>query len=725
MKRVLVILLIIMIAVGWTISVTGVQMGAIEIEPINKQMKLGLDLKGGVYVVLEAKTDAQGDELKELMTQTQQVIERRVNAMGLSEPTVIIEGDKRVRIDLPGVKNASEAIASIGKTAQLEFTDYTGKVILTGKDVKDAGIIYQQDNPNEPVVSLDMTGEGADAFQEATYQMSLIPMPSKTDPNYDEDIIKKIIYIVLDGEVISAPVVNDEIRNGNGVIEGGFTIEEAATLAALIRGGALPVNLEEIQTSVIGPTLGINSLNQSVFAGMVGIALILLFMVLYYRLPGLSASIALLLYILTVIWILIGFDAVLTLPGAAGLILSIGMAVDANVIIFERIKEEIRNGKSIRVSINSGFKRALTTILDANVTTIIAGVVLYQFGSGPVKGFAVTLMIGILVSLLTAVLITRLFLSVFSEIPAFNKAQYFGVNHKKFNLQVTKNSKRWYSISVIIIVVGLLAGTFGGFNLGIDFSGGTMIHINMNHQAEVADIKDTIKEYDLNETIVHVGNEKQEIIIKTKKSLSNAERSEIFDAIASQYDLTQEDLLAADQFSPAIGNEIREKALIAVLVASIGMLIYITVRFEIKFAVAAIIALIHDIGLMIVFYGIFRIPINSPFIAAILIVVGYSINDTIVVFDRIRENIRINKKMKHDKIVDMSINQTLSRSINTSATTLIAILCIYIFGVESIREFTLPLIAGVLSGTYSSIFIASPVWYHLNKLVNKPKYAGK
>lgn len=426
MKKVMVILLIIIIAAGWTVSITGAQLGNVAIEPVSKQMKLGLDLKGGVYVVLEAVTDAQGEELKELMNQTQQVIEKRVNAMGLSEPSVVIEGEKRIRIDLPGVENASEAISSIGKTAQLEFTDYTGQVILTGKDVKDAGITYQQDS-GAPSVSLEMTGEGAKAFQAATSKMKMIPKPALSDPNYEEKIAQKIIYIVLDGEVISAPVVDVEIRDGNAVIEGSFTIDEAATLAALIRGGALPVNLEEIQTSVIGPTLGVNSLNQSVFAAIIGIILILLFMLVYYRLPGVSSSIALLLYILAVIWILIGFDAVLTLPGIAGLILSIGMAVDANVIIFERIKEEIRNGKSVRVSVNSGFKRAMTTILDSNVTTLIAGVVLYQFGSGAVKGFAITLMIGILVSLFTAVVITRLLLSVFSDIRGFNKAKFFGV----------------------------------------------------------------------------------------------------------------------------------------------------------------------------------------------------------------------------------------------------------------------------------------------------------
>ena len=413
MKRTMVILLILIIIVGWTVSVSGLSMGNLTIEPISKQIKLGLDLKGGVYVVMEAETDATGEELRLLMEQTQQVIQRRVDAMGLSEPNVIIEGERRVRVELPGVKNSTEAIEAIGKTAQLEFIDHTGKVILTGKDVKNAGVAYNE--YNDPVVSLEMTGQGADAFYEATK----IAANSTGEAN--------IIRIVLDDEVISAPGVTEEIPSGKAQISGAFTVEEASTQAALIRGGALPVTLHEVETSITGPTLGLESFNKSVFAGILGIALILVFMLAYYRLPGIAAGIALLLYILFVIWIMIGFDAVLTLPGAAGIILSIGMAVDANVIIFERIKEEIRNGKTIRVSVNSGFKRALKTIMDANITTLIAGIVLYQFGSGPVKGFAVTLMIGIITSLFTAVIITRLLLSVLSDIRGTNKAIFYGV----------------------------------------------------------------------------------------------------------------------------------------------------------------------------------------------------------------------------------------------------------------------------------------------------------
>ncbi len=292
-------------------------------------------------------------------------------------------------------------------------------------------------------------------------------------------------------------------------------------------------------------------------------------------------------------------------------------------------------------------------------------------------------------------------------------------------LEIIKNLKRWYLISSVIIIIGLILGFLGGFNLGIDFTGGTMMHIDMGQKISVSEVKGITDQYKLNASIAYVGTEKEEIMIKTKKSLSNNERTEIFNSIAEKYGISQESLLAVDQFGPSIGEEIKRKAIISILIASVGMLIYITLRFEIKFAMAAIVALVHDILIMVAFYGIFRIPINSPFIAAILIIVGYSINDTIVVFDRVRENLKIVKKKKFDEIVDMSVTQTISRSINTSLTTILAIICLYIFGVESIKDFTLPLIAGILSGTYSSIFIASPVWYNLNMMVHKPKYAGK
>lgn len=415
-KNAIILLLIVaIIGAGAFVGIKGIQIGETEISPVRDMMKLGLDLKGGVFVVLEAETDATGDELNRIMGQTQGVIERRVNAMGLTEPNIVREGDKRIRVELPGAKNAQEAIDMIGKTAQLQFVKPNGEIILSGNQVKNAEVVFESNKGNVPSVSLEFNSEGARAFQAATKEVSAAAA-----------LNERIIAIILDDQIISAPEVREEIPNGRAVITGNFTIDEASNLAALIRGGALPVNLTEVQTSAIGPTLGLDSLNKSIDAAKIGIALVLLFMIVYYRVPGLISSIALMLYILIVLYVFIGFGATLTLPGVAGLILSIGMAVDANVIIFERLKEELRNGKSLRAAVDSGFSRALTTILDANITTVIAGIVLFQFGSGPIRGFAVTLMIGIGVSMFTAVVITKILLKLFINIDIFKNTKLYG-----------------------------------------------------------------------------------------------------------------------------------------------------------------------------------------------------------------------------------------------------------------------------------------------------------
>ncbi|WIF94368.1 protein translocase subunit SecD [Caminicella sporogenes] len=414
MKNILILLLILaVIGLSAYTAVNGLKVGNFSINPIKDSIKLGLDIKGGVYVVLEADTDAKGEELKKIMEQTREVIRKRVDAMGLTEPNIVLEGEKRIRIELPGVKNAQEAIESIGKTAQLKFVSSDGKVILTGKDVKNAEMKFDQ-RTNQPVVSLELTGKGAEKFRKATKEASQLPAP------------KNIIAIILDNEVISAPRVNEEIPNGKAVISGNFDVKSASNLAALIRGGALPVNLIEVQTQAIGATLGIDSLKTSVNAAKIGIILVLLFMFIYYRLPGLVADIVLILYTLIVLFVFVGLKATLTLPGVAGLILSIGMAVDANVIIFERIKEELRNGKTIRASIDSGFSKALTTILDSNITTFIAALVLYYFGLGPIKGFAITLMIGILTSMFTAIFVTKYILKLIVNAGQFKNTKLFG-----------------------------------------------------------------------------------------------------------------------------------------------------------------------------------------------------------------------------------------------------------------------------------------------------------
>lgn len=427
MKKTLAIVLSVLILVGWYATIFGIGSFA----PLKDQIKLGLDLSGGVYVVMEAQTDAKGDELKRLMEQTQAVIEERVNEMGLSEPVVTVEGSNRIRVELPGAEDVEDAINTIGQTAQLQFIMADDTLVLDGSQVEDAGITTDQERGGY-AVTLKFNATGAQAFKEATTRIVTGQVVSS-----DPSVPANTIMIVLDGQVISAPGVDEVIPNGEAVIKGGrggFSDKEAANLSILIRGGALPVELKEVQTSVVGPTLGLGALQMSLIGGLIGVVLIFLLMVVMYRIMGIAANIALLLYILIVFWTLVLMNGVLTLPGIAGIILSVGMAVDANVIIFSRIREEIINGKSIRVSVASGFKRAMSTIIDSQITTMIAGVVLYQMGSGPVKGFALTLMIGIIASILTAVIITQLYVEIMADTKFLAKKKYYGIKEARQNV---------------------------------------------------------------------------------------------------------------------------------------------------------------------------------------------------------------------------------------------------------------------------------------------------
>lgn len=359
------------------------------------------------------------------MSQTQAVIERRVNEMGLTNPIVTIEGENRIRVELPGAEDAETAIEQIGRTAQLEFVLADGTVAVDGSHISDAGTQINQ-NGSGYVVTLEFDSEGATAFEQAT--QTIVNGEVTVDETMSQQgITSSMLLIVLDGEIISSPTVSSVISGGNAQIEGNFTQEEASQLAALIRGGALPVGLEEVQTNIVGPSLGMDSLTESIIAALIGVALVMLLMLLVYRLPGLAADIALALYCLIFIWIIAAFGTVLTLPGIAGMILSVGMAVDANVIIFARIKEEVRNGKTIRVATTQGYKRALGTIIDSQVTTLIASVALYGFGSGDVRGFALTLMTGIVISIFTATVITNVFLRILAESKRFGTKKFFGI----------------------------------------------------------------------------------------------------------------------------------------------------------------------------------------------------------------------------------------------------------------------------------------------------------
>lgn len=725
-KKIVVVFIIIILLFGWWATLFGIG----PLDPIKDKMKLGLDIKGGVYVVLEAKTDDVGEDLKKIMEQTQAVIENRVNQMGLSEPVVTIEGDKRIRVELPGAEDANEAIEMIGKTAQLEFALADGTIVLNGSDIKNAGLTTDQEHGGY-AISLEMTREGGAKFEEAT-RLAV----SGTIVSAYEGISNRAIIIFLDGDVVSSPVPSEVISGGNAIITngtmGGFDIEYASNTAALIRGGALPVGLEEITSSVQTAKIGINALEKSVVAGFIGLLLIVILMFVFYQIMGFAANIALLLYVVLILWIMAIMGAVLTLPGIAGIILSLGMAVDANVVIFSRIREEIINGKTIRVATQLGFKRALSTVIDSQLTTLIAAVVLYQVGTSSVKGFALTLMIGIVVSIFTAVVVTQVLLHVICESKKFNQKKYFGVKKDgtgvfsaKRQFKFIEHRKIYYMVSIGIIVLGLLVGGIRGLNYGIDFTGGTMMQFDMGKQVTQSEVRKVLDKYELDEEIIFSGDENKEVIIRTTKALENADRMEIVGSFEESFGIDENDILAIEQFGPSVGKELQRNALLAILISALGMLVYISIRFQWKFGVAALAGVIHDVFMVLAFYAIFNITVNNPFIAGVLTVVGYSINDTIVIFDRVRENLGLLKKTSLAETLNISINQTIQRSVMTSVTTLLVMVPLFILSGPAIREFVVPLMVGVAVGCISSITLCSPLYNDICNWTGGTKYKAK
>ena len=724
LKKILAVLVIVLLVFGWFVTLFGIgdQSKDDAIKSVKDALKYGLDINGGVYVVMEAQTDKTGDQLKELMDQTRAVIDNRVNQMGVAEASVTIEGTNRIRVEMPGVENADEAIQAIGKTAKLYFVLADNSIVLDGSNVKDAQIATDGGHYK---ILLEFDSEGAALFEEGTRKAVNGEVTSTIDGMSNNEIA-----IVLDNEIVVHPEVREVISGGNCEMTGNYSKEEATMKAALIRGGALPVELVEVQSSVQTATIGAHALDKSIVAGAIGLAIVFLLMIIFYGMLGFVADIALLLYVIMFLWSMVAFNVVLTLPGIAALILSIGMAVDANVIIFARIKEEICAGKSIRVAVDAGFKNALSTVLDAQITTLIAAVVLYEVGTTSVKGFALTLMIGIIISIFTAVVITQLFISLLANSPKFAKNKYFGVNEDGTPKQMLnktfsfiKHRKIFYIVSVSIIVIGLLWSVIFGMNYGIDFTGGTTIQVDLGKQVAIEDVEKTLKDYELDPQIIYAGEGNTQVVIKTIKSLDNAGRNEVINTLEQAYGITEDDVLASEQFGPSVGDELKVNALKAIIIASIGMLIYIIFRFKSwKYGFSAVAGVVHDVLIVIAFYAIFGFTVNNPFIAAILTLVGYSINDTIVIFDRIRENKALHTRDNSEVNIDRSINQTLNRTIMTSLTTLVVMVPLCIMVSSSIREFIIPLMVGVIVGCCSSIFICSPLYYDLCKKDEGSKY---
>ena len=676
-----------------------------------KNIKLGLDLAGGVSITYQAKDE---NPTAEQMADTIYKLQKRVEQYS-TEATVYQEGTDRINIEIPGVSDANKILEELGKPGSLQFKDESGNVVLEGTDVKSASAqtMNNEYGGKDYGVELNLTAEGSKKFAEAT-----------------QANVGKTISIVYDNEEISNPGVREAITGGQAWIDGMASFEEANTLASTIRIGGLQLELEELRSNVVGAQLGEEAISTSLVAGAIGLAIVFLFMCVVYLLPGFASSIALIIYTGIVLGLLNAFEITLTLPGIAGIILSIGMAVDANVIIFARVKEEMAAGKGVKSSLKAGFQKALSAIVDGNITTLIAAIVLGFMGSGSVKGFAYTLALGIVVSMFTALVITRIIIFALYAVGLRNPKLYGAQKERKTRDFLSKKVIS-FAISGVIILVGVAfmgvngAKGNGAFQYGLDFKGGTASTVTFEKDYSIKEIDELI--IPVVEKVTGDANVQAQkvqgsnaVIIKTK-SLDLEEREAFNQAMADEFGVDAT-TITAENISSTISAEMRNDAIIALLIATICMLIYIRIRFkDIRFATSAVLALLHDVLIVLAFYAVSRISIGNTFIACILTIVGYSINATIVIFDRIREALEEKKRKEElSALVNKSITDTLTRSIYTNFTTFVMIAVLYVLGVNSIREFAMPLMIGVVGGTFSSICITGPLWY-----VMKTKFVKK
>lgn len=713
-----------------------------------KPFKRGLDIAGGIRLVLEAKPTT---EIPRITTEHQRslmdIIRRRVDALGVTEPIIQAKGTNQIVVEIPDIQKEEEALRMLKSTAMVEFrylqdvqsqnnptAPYKMEVIRKeGKeevvfyDLKGNEVPHSKVLENAPIV---LTGKDLNPRRRAMAQMgptnqpevvfSLNPEGQKKFAAFTAGHVGDLLAIVLDGKVISAPVIKQHIYTEGVTIEGGFRdLKEAQQLAELINAGALPVPLEIASIEKVGPTLGQDSLQRSLRAGVIGLILVMVFMLGYYLLPGLIADIALLLYTLFMLAIFKGIPVTLTLPGIAALIITIGMAVDANILIFERLKEELRAGKTLRSAIDAGFHRAFTAIFDCNTTTIISAIVLYAIGTGPIKGFALVLGIGTLLSFFTAITVSRTLLILVENLfPSARNIKLYGVFSwtRGVSFQFVKHWKRWFAISLAVIIPGIIfyAPPIKGLRKGIDFTGGSLITLQFDQPVSLPDVRNTLSTTGFPDAFVQTSRDNKQLYIRLKEATVEA-RKTIEQALGEKFGKFEE--LSVDTIGPTISRELTQKAFWGVFIASILILLYLSFRFnEVKYGAGAVIATLHDV---LVMFGSFAIlgklkgmEIDSLFVTAVLTMIGFSVHDTIVVFDRIRENWRLRMRGEsYGEIVDKSINQTLVRSINTSLTVLLVLLALLFFGGPTIKHFIIALLIGTITGTYSSIFNAAPIVY--------------
>lgn len=704
--------------------------------PIAKDIKLGLDLQGGFEVLYEVET-LDGTEVTEsVLTDTTDALMNRINVLGVSEPVIQIEGEDRIRVQLAGVEDQSSARELLSTEANLTFRDAEDNLLLSGNDLKQGGATGTFDQNGNPIVTLELNDPGK--FAEVTEEVSQMPAPDNVlviwldfeegVDSFAEERMK------ADPKFVSAPSVQQRISSPSVEISGSFSVEETQNLAGILNAGALPVSLEEIYSTSVGAQFGEQALDQTMVAAAVGIVLVLVFMLVYYRLPGMVAVVTLSAYVYLILLVFEWIGGVLTLPGIAAIMLGVGMAVDANIITYERIREEMRVGKSVQEAFKVGARSSFSAIIDANITTLLAAVVLFYYGTSSVKGFATLLIISILASFLTAVWGSRLLLGLWVHSGALdNKFGLFGLKKSKIHtkeeeLEITDlttrfdrfdfagNRNKFFLASIVLIVAGMAVLGVFRLNLGIDFSSGTRVEI----ASESALTKEEVESF-----LDGAGFETDDIVISGDASnIGVARYNEEF----SQEEINSLKAVAMEEYgaepnvstvSPTVGQELAKNALYALAIAAVGIIIYVAFRFEWRMGVASVVALIHDAFFIVAVFSLLRLEVDITFIAAVLTIVGYSINDTIVTFDRIRENMKRMKKIDSvaqlEKVVNVSLRQTLGRSVNTVMTVLLVVVALLIFGAPSITNFSIALLIGLIAGTYSSIFIAAQLWLVLKK----------
>ena len=692
-------------------------------------IKLGLDLKGGLSVTYEIQEDDYSDKDLE---DTKYKIEKRVEAY-TNEYSVYEDGDKKITAEIPGVTNADEILEALNIEGKLEFLDpdnYTKwsqgqeyEAALTGDDIKNATAGIDSDNGNDNVVQLAFTDEGAQKFADVTAAN-----------------VGKVVYIIYDNKVVSAPTVQSAITGGSAEINKIGSYEEAEQLATTIRIGALPLTLKQVRSNIVGATLGSDAISTSLKAGAIGIALVFLIMIIVFRIPGLVASFALAFYTILDLLVINLFNVTLTLPGIAGVILSVGMAVDANVIIFTRIKEELADGKSVKQAVKGGFHNALSAIIDGNVTTLIAALVLGIFGTGTIKGFAITLAIGVVLSVFTALAVSQSLLTALVNLGVAD-AKYFGVAREPKKKNFVKAGKFCMLGSLIVIIACFCMMPVNNkskgspLNFSVEFAGGTSLTVGFDKEYSLSEAESDIvpviaEAAGIGEAGISVQTVSgtNEIVFKMPElSDDGTDDSQMSKVRAALTDKLGADVKEANVISGSVSSEMSKNAIFSVILAAILMLIYIAIRFhDVKFGASAVIALLHDVAMVFCLYIILRLTVGNTCIACLLTIVGYSINATIIIFDRIRENIDIMrpKKATYKDIVNLSINQTFSRTIYTSLTTFVTIFVLYIMGVASIKEFALTLMAGIIIGAYSSVCITGPLWYTMKTKLGKARKDG-